>query len=82
MTTPVRAIYENGHLRLLDPVEPEVGQTITVQIVADSPAAQPPVRRKRIAGLHEGSIWMSADFDAELPDSFWLGEDEEADKSK
>lgn len=33
MTTPVRAVYENGHLRLLDPIEPEPGQMLTVQIV-------------------------------------------------
>ena len=31
----------------------------------------------RIIGLHEhlGHAWMSDDFNAELPDSFWLGED-------
>ncbi len=30
----------------------------------------------RILGLFEnvGETWMSDDFDAELPDSFWLGE--------
>jgi prevent-host-death family protein len=27
----------------------------------------------RIAGLNEGEVWMSDDFDAELPDEFWLG---------
>jgi len=74
MATPVRAIYENGHLRLLDPVEPEVGQTITVQIVEnDTPPAQ---KKPRVAGLHEGMWWVSDDFDDELPDSFWLGEEE------
>jgi hypothetical protein len=33
--------------------------------------------QKRIAGLHEhlGHAWISDDFDDELPDSFWLGED-------
>jgi antitoxin (DNA-binding transcriptional repressor) of toxin-antitoxin stability system len=30
--------------------------------------------RQRIAGLHQGSIWMSDDFDEPLPDSFWTGE--------
>jgi prevent-host-death family protein len=29
----------------------------------------------RIPGLQAGQMWMSDDFDAELPDSFWLGED-------
>ena len=29
---------------------------------------------KLILGLHEGQGWISDDFDAPLPDSFWLGE--------
>jgi prevent-host-death family protein len=29
----------------------------------------------RIPGLQGGQMWMSDDFDAELPDSFWMGED-------
>ena len=33
-------------------------------------------RRERVFGLHEGMGWMSDDFDDELPDSFWLGEDD------
>ena len=31
--------------------------------------------RLRVFDLHEGAIWMSDDFDDELPDSFWLGEE-------
>lgn len=27
--------------------------------------------KQRIAGLHAGMGWMSDDFDATLPDSFW-----------
>lgn len=30
---------------------------------------------QRVAGLHEGQIWMSDDFNDPLPDEFWLGED-------
>jgi hypothetical protein len=32
----------------------------------------------RILGLfeHSGETWMSDDFNAELPDEFWLGKDE------
>lgn len=37
------------------------------------PTAKP---GKRIFDLHPGAIVMSDDFDAELPDSFWLGEEE------
>lgn len=32
-------------------------------------------RPKRIAGLHEGMTWVADDFDAPLPDEFWLGKD-------
>lgn len=32
-----------------------------------------PSDRPRVAGLHQGAIWMSEDFDDPLPDSFWLG---------
>lgn len=34
--------------------------------VTDTPA-------QRIAGLHAGMAWVSDDFDAPLPDEFWLG---------
>lgn len=27
----------------------------------------------RVPGLHAGTVWMSADFDAPLPDEFWTG---------
>jgi antitoxin (DNA-binding transcriptional repressor) of toxin-antitoxin stability system len=29
---------------------------------------------KRVAGLNRGTAWVSDDFDAPLPDEFWLGE--------
>ena len=28
----------------------------------------------RVPGLHMGKIWISPDFNASLPDTFWLGE--------
>jgi hypothetical protein len=31
---------------------------------------------QRVAGLHEGQIWMSDDFNELLPDEFWLGDDD------
>jgi antitoxin (DNA-binding transcriptional repressor) of toxin-antitoxin stability system len=37
------------------------------------PSTAPP----RTPGLHQGQGWIAEDFDAELPDSFWLGEDED-----
>ena len=30
-------------------------------------------KKKRVLGLHAGSMRMSDDFDAPLPDEFWLG---------
>lgn len=27
----------------------------------------------RIAGLHQGTIWISEDFDAPMPETFWVG---------
>ena len=29
----------------------------------------------RVPGLHAGAYWIADDFDAPLPDSFWLGEE-------
>ena len=34
MVTAIRAVYENGHLRLLDPVDLAEGQQIAVQILS------------------------------------------------
>jgi hypothetical protein len=33
------------------------------------------VSKDRVAGLHQGQIWMSDDFNEPLPDEFWLGKD-------
>jgi antitoxin (DNA-binding transcriptional repressor) of toxin-antitoxin stability system len=35
------------------------------------PVSQPP--RQRVAPLHPGAMEVSEDFDAPLPDEFWLG---------
>lgn len=32
-----------------------------------------PSKKKRVAGLNRGTISASEDFDAPLPDDFWLG---------
>jgi prevent-host-death family protein len=31
--------------------------------------------RLRVAGLNEGEVWISEDFNAELPEEFWLGKE-------
>ena len=35
-----------------------------------------PQLKQRQAGLGRGTIWMGDDFDDELPNSFWFGEEE------
>jgi prevent-host-death family protein len=42
------------------------------RLVAVEGSADPP--GKRVAGLHRGAIVMGDDFDAPLPDEFWLGD--------
>jgi len=37
-------------------------------------AAVPAAPKERIAGLGQGRIWISPDFDEPLPDEFWMGE--------
>jgi len=39
-----------------------------VRLVPISLTSQP-----RKAGLNKGKIWVSDDFDVELPDEFWMG---------
>jgi predicted DNA-binding antitoxin AbrB/MazE fold protein len=67
----IRAIYENGALRLLEPIDLQDGEQVEIIIT--------PVENDklgRIANLHPGAMQMSDDFDDPLPDSFWRGEDE------
>jgi antitoxin (DNA-binding transcriptional repressor) of toxin-antitoxin stability system len=53
------------------PVAKLVPMETEAAVSADVSAALPP----RIFGLQRGQIWMSDDFDAPLPDEFWLGEE-------
>lgn len=41
----------------------------------EKPVARLMPLRKRIAGLDAGSTWTSDDFDAELPDPFWMAKE-------
>lgn len=38
-------------------------------------ASVAPKKKKRLAGLNRGTIWTSKDFDAPLPEEFWLGKE-------
>ncbi len=74
-TLEVEVVFENGIFRPVNGVpfalsEGQHAKTL-VEVTQDAAANQKP----RIAGLHAGMGWMSDDFDDELPDSFWLGEE-------
>jgi predicted DNA-binding antitoxin AbrB/MazE fold protein len=71
----IRAIYENGVLRLLDPVELQEGEKVEITIAPIHDIAHTKRGQRRLE-LFRGEFWMSDDFDDPLPDSFWLGEEE------
>lgn len=68
-------------LREVDALTPEELKQLYTYIVENriqfTEGQLPEKPRQRILGLHAhlGAAWMSDDFDAELPDSFWLGEE-------
>lgn len=72
---PIRAVYESGQLRLLEPADLAEGETISVTITPEKSDEMVDLSQPRIAGLHAGEIWTSDDFDDPLPDEFWLGEE-------
>jgi hypothetical protein len=66
----IRAVYEDGQLRLLDDVELAEGETIEIAIVSKQPSGD----QIRVLGLHPGAMTTTDDFDSPLPDEFWFGE--------
>jgi antitoxin (DNA-binding transcriptional repressor) of toxin-antitoxin stability system len=52
-----------------------VVQDNTVQARLTAPAP-PPTQTPRQPDRYAGKVWMAEDFDAPLPDSFWLGDEE------
>jgi predicted DNA-binding antitoxin AbrB/MazE fold protein len=64
MIQPIRAIYEDGQLKLLDPVELQNGDTVEITIVSKSQETHQP----RVLGLHRGAITTTDDFDDALFD--------------
>ncbi len=56
------------------------GDEVIIEENGEPSARLIPITRKehkeRVLGLREGQVWTSDDFDEELPDSFWLGEEE------
>jgi len=69
----VAQIGSEGVLKLDHLPFPE-GEAVKVRI---EPSAERPLQRQPfVFGLHTGLVETSEDFDAPLPDSFWLGGDE------
>lgn len=76
MTTQIEAIVRNGALQPVHGLPDFISEGQRVNVVIEDATSEPETQPKpRIAGLHEGMGWMSDDFDDELPDSFWLGEE-------
>jgi len=47
------------------------GETPIARLISEKAVTIQP----RTPGLHAGTTWVSEDFDAPLPDAFWLGEE-------
>ena len=62
----VIALTRNGDEVVLE----ENGESL----VKVTPIEKPKELKQRIAGLGKGTVWMSDDFDDELPNEFWLAD--------
>jgi hypothetical protein len=82
MQTVEAIVDKNGAVRLLGDVRLPKDRRALVTILDEEPietvvSGLGPVKqhpKKRTAGLNKGMIWTSSDFDAPLPDEFWLGD--------
>ena len=68
------AEVKNGCIELPESLRGRFPDRIHVRVTRDEEALPTP-QRPFVFGLHQGQVWMSDDFDAPLPDSFWLGAD-------
>jgi hypothetical protein len=59
-------------LKAIDQLSDEQKRVLQQRINAPVESESKPLQ-KRVAGLGEGTIWMSDDLDDPLPDEFWLG---------
>lgn len=55
----------------IDRLTPEQKQQVLEYLQQSDEGQQEP--KERVFGLHKGNIWISDDFDDELPLEFWLG---------
>ncbi len=78
MTTKTVSV-KDAHARFLELLDlVSRGNRVVIQKdeepLAEIVGISSPKKGKRVAGLNRGKIRMSDDFDAPLPDEFWLGE--------
>ena len=54
----------------------DIAETLKQEIITEESTAPEP-KKPRVLGLHAhlGKVWMSDDFNDELPDEFWLGKE-------
>ena len=72
MVRSIQAIYEKGVFRPTEPVG-DLPEHAAVRLTVEPCRGKPPPRRA--LGLQRDKvIGISADFDAELGDDFWLGD--------
>ena len=72
MTQLVQSLLERL-AQLPEPVQNRLAKHFLQEVEeAETQMAQQPTQR--IAGLGEGTIVIAEDFDAPLPEAFWLGE--------
>ena len=62
-------------LQSIDKLTAEEKLRIVAHILDAAKPSTPPLSEPRIFDMHPGAFEMSDDFNAELPDSFWLGEE-------
>ena len=59
-------------VKVIDQLSAEQKRVLQERLSSEMPQQS---LKKRVAGLGEGTIWISDDFDEPLSDEFWLGED-------
>ena len=75
-TQTLKVIYENGSFHPIGGASVPLAEGKEAEVVMEVEDVNGEAPTKpRIAGLHAGMGWISDDFDDELPDSFWLGEE-------
>ena len=74
MTRTISAVFENGTFRPTEPIG-DMPEHTTVRLTVEQDTVAP--ASKRVWGLQRGTVlYIAPDFDEELGDKFWLGEDE------